>query len=144
MQPVDHLNLQDPATLIETAQRMSRSARRSDTVARVGGDEFAVILPGIDARGEAQTQCERLIEEVQQPYAFEGQSLNLRVSVGAAIMPEDGTEITALLDQANRAMYAAKRLHKQALSTATEHGRPAHRLHHLAINRYTCNVSAPE
>ncbi|KHK50636.1 diguanylate cyclase [Ralstonia sp. A12] len=101
------------AAIRETAQRMSRSARRSDTVARVGGDEFAVILPGIDARGDAQTQCERLIEEVQQPYAFEGQSLDLRVSVGVAVMPEDGTEITTLLDQADRAMYATKRLRKQ-------------------------------
>ncbi|MWT83551.1 diguanylate cyclase, partial [Escherichia coli] len=53
------------------------------------------------------------IEEVQQPYVFEGQPLDLRVSVGIAVMPEDGTEITTLLDQADREMYTVKRLRKQ-------------------------------
>lgn len=101
------------AAIRETAQRMGRTARRSDTVARVGGDEFAVILPGIGARADAKAQSERLMEEVQQPYVFEGQPLDLRVSIGMAVMPEDGTEITALLDQADREMYTVKRLRKQ-------------------------------
>ncbi|WP_350354205.1 GGDEF domain-containing protein [Escherichia coli] len=50
---------------------------------------------------------------MQQPYVFEGQPLDLRVSVGIAVMPEDGTEITTLLDQADREMYTVKRLRKQ-------------------------------
>jgi diguanylate cyclase (GGDEF)-like protein len=100
------------AAICEAARRMSKSARRSDTVARVGGDEFGMILHGISSRGDAELQSQRLTENVREPFEFEGQALDLDVSVGIAILPDDGTDMTALMDQADRAMYEVKRSRK--------------------------------
>ncbi|MGV2289862.1 sensor domain-containing diguanylate cyclase [Trinickia sp. YCB016] len=100
------------AAICEAARRMSQSARRADTVARVGGDEFAMILHGISGRGDAELQSRRLTENVREPFEFEGQTLDLDVSVGIAILPDDGTDMTALMDQADRAMYEVKRARK--------------------------------
>jgi diguanylate cyclase (GGDEF)-like protein len=100
------------AAICEAARRMSKSARRADTVARVGGDEFGMILHGISSRADAELQSRRLTENVREPFEFEGQALDLDVSVGIAILPDDGTEMTALMDQADRAMYQVKRSRK--------------------------------
>lgn len=100
------------AALREAAQRMASAVRRADTVARVGGDEFAVLLPGIGGRDHAERQSRRLAEAVCGPFAFEGTQLDLGVSVGVALLPEDGTEMTGLIDRADAAMYRMKRERK--------------------------------
>lgn len=100
------------AAIREAAMRISGSARRSDTVARLGGDEFGVILPGIHGRADAEQQSERMTERVAQPFEFEGQRLDLGVSVGIAVLPDDGTDMTGLIDRADKAMYAIKRERK--------------------------------
>jgi diguanylate cyclase (GGDEF)-like protein len=97
------------AAIRETATRIARNSRRVDTAARVGGDEFAMILPGIGGRGDAEAHSRRLVEKVSEPFEFEGQSIDLGVSVGVAVLPEDGAEMTALVDLADRSMYEAKR-----------------------------------
>ncbi|CAD6522682.1 hypothetical protein LMG27952_01501 [Paraburkholderia hiiakae] len=101
------------AAIRETATRIARRSRRVDTAARVGGDEFAVILPGIAGRGDAEAYSRRLVETVGEPYEFEGHRIDLGVSVGVAVLPEDGTEMTALIESADRSMYETKRERKR-------------------------------
>ncbi|RQR63405.1 GGDEF domain-containing protein [Burkholderia sp. Bp9126] len=97
------------AALREAATRMMGAVRRSDTVARLGGDEFGVILPNLRTRADAQTQSERLAQTVGAPFEFEGRPLALGVSVGIAMLPDDGTEMNALIEHADQAMYEVKR-----------------------------------
>ncbi len=88
-------------------------------MARLGGDEFGVILPGIAGRSDAQRRSERMTEAVAEPFEFEGRRLDLGVSVGIAILPDDGVEMTGLIDHADQAMYETKRRRKAG---GAEHG----------------------
>ncbi|MFX1673223.1 sensor domain-containing diguanylate cyclase [Paraburkholderia sp. A2WS-5] len=97
------------AAIKETAARIVKNCRRVDTAARVGGDEFAMILPGISSRKDAESHSRRIVEKVGEPFEFEGRPIELGVSVGFALLPEDGVEMTRLIDHADQAMYEAKR-----------------------------------
>ncbi|VVD81276.1 diguanylate cyclase [Pandoraea capi] len=75
----------------------------------MGGDEFGMILCGIHSRADAVAHSERLAQEVGAPFEFEGKTLELGVSVGIAMLPDDGTDMIELMDHADEAMYAVKR-----------------------------------
>ena len=89
------------------AGRLRHAVRASDTVGRLGGDEFAVLLPSTDIDG-AVLVASKIVEAVSQPFAIDGASLSVGVSVGIACFPDHGTRAEHLLGAADRAMYAAK------------------------------------
>jgi diguanylate cyclase (GGDEF)-like protein len=94
--------------LAEVAQRLKTHFRQSDTVARTGGDEFALILDKIQSREDAQRSAEILLELLKLPFEVGGQTIRTSASIGISIFP-DGNERGQLLQQADCAMYAAKR-----------------------------------
>jgi diguanylate cyclase (GGDEF)-like protein len=97
------------AVIRETALRISRIPRRSDIVARLGGDEFGVILGEVTNPSDLIAIVQRVANETDQPFRFEGRTLHLTASIGHARYPDDGTEVDALLEAADRSMYLMKR-----------------------------------
>jgi diguanylate cyclase (GGDEF)-like protein len=108
------------AALKEFASRIAQEARQSDTAARLGGDEFGVVLSWVESREGGLLAAQRLEERSEGAFLFEGQPLTMGASVGLAVYPDDGEQPDALVDEADRAMYAAKRQRKQAGATPQE------------------------
>lgn len=96
------------AVLREVGSRFAACARISDTVARLGGDEFVVLLPEIRRREDAGLFAARLVNSLRTPINFDGGEVMLGASVGVAIYPDDGSNMTPLFAQADAAMYASK------------------------------------
>ncbi|HVI26955.1 MAG TPA: diguanylate cyclase [Xanthomonadaceae bacterium] len=95
--------------LREVAQRLRASLRHADLVARIGGDEFVVLLPACRDTAAAGAVVRKLHAALCPPIQWEDATITLRASTGVAIYPEDGCTPDALLRQADQAMYAAKR-----------------------------------
>lgn len=95
--------------LAEVAHRMRRAVRPSDTVARIGGDEFNILLPEVSNVEEAQEIAERILRSVsEQPLSVEGRSIAVSISVGFAMFPGDASGADELRRRADAAMYGAK------------------------------------
>lgn len=94
--------------LIEVAQRIRASVRDQDTVARLGGDEFAVVLEGVSGAKEVLPVIERIIESLAEVTTLGGHAVNSSISVGIAMYPENGNNLSELLRAADLAMYQAK------------------------------------
>ncbi|MBZ0104943.1 MAG: EAL domain-containing protein [Sulfuricella denitrificans] len=94
--------------LIEVAKRLKSAVRGEDTVSRLGGDEFILVLPGTDADGAAHL-AGKLLDSVAQPFHIEQHELIVTPSVGIAIYPSDGDDFDTLSQCADVAMYRAKR-----------------------------------
>jgi len=90
------------------APRLRQSIRRSDTIARFGGDEFAVVLPGVEIE-QAVNISEKIALSMEEPFQIEGNRLSIDVSIGIAMYPEHGTDSDTLLQRADVALYAAKK-----------------------------------
>ncbi len=95
--------------LMEVADRLRRTLRGADTVARISGDEFAVLMESIDNRDEVTVVVEKVLESLSQAYRLDGQDVETSASVGIAMGPVDAGEVEALLRAADAAMYEAKR-----------------------------------
>ena len=94
--------------LIEASKRIRASVRDQDTVARLGGDEFAVILEGVSEAREVLPVIERIIEALSGPTTVDGHEIKSSTSIGIAMYPENGADLSELLRAADLAMYQAK------------------------------------
>jgi len=92
------------------AARIRHQVRESDTVARVGGDEFTVILPDITKLEEAETVARKIVAAIGAPFhvGSQRQSVDIGTSIGIAVYPADGRDADALVRAADTAMYSAK------------------------------------
>lgn len=93
--------------LVEIAKRLRAVVRDKDTVSRLGGDEFILLLPGADARGAARV-ASKLQEASRQPYQIDHHELTMAPSMGIALFPQDGHDFDTLTQSADVAMYRAK------------------------------------
>ena len=91
------------------ASRLKGCVRETDTVARIGGDEFVVLLHSIHAAEDADKVAKKIRQVLAQPLRLDGHSLTIRTSIGVALYPEHGTEEKQLFRHADEAMYTAKR-----------------------------------
>jgi diguanylate cyclase (GGDEF)-like protein len=90
------------------AERICSNVREDDTVARLSGDEFVVILESITTHQGAATAAEVINDKLVQPFRINGELLNIDVSIGTAIYPDDSKDIDELIKIADNAMYAVK------------------------------------
>ncbi|HSI58373.1 MAG TPA: EAL domain-containing protein [Ideonella sp.] len=95
--------------LRSVARRLGEAVRGGDTVSRLGGDEFIVVLNGVEGRGEAALIAEqRLVRRVREPHQVEGTELHVSCSIGIALFPDDAQDVDDLVRHADVAMYQAK------------------------------------
>jgi diguanylate cyclase (GGDEF)-like protein len=94
--------------LQDVSRRILEGVRRTDFAARIGGDEFVVILPGVSDRKEARRVADLVMTSIEEAVLFNGRELRVGGSVGISIYPEDGANTDALLKAADEDMYRAK------------------------------------
>jgi diguanylate cyclase (GGDEF)-like protein/PAS domain S-box-containing protein len=95
--------------LQKAAQRLKGILRRQDTIARIGGDEFVIILPNLKHIREAIYIAEQIIESLKASFWLNGQEVYISTSIGISFYPYDGEDIETLVRKADRAMYQAKK-----------------------------------
>ena len=91
------------------ATRLKGLVRAEDTVARIGGDEFVILLSNLASELQAVTMAGKVVKALTEPFQLSGKSLSIGVSVGVALYPEHDTNEKNLIRHADNAMYAAKR-----------------------------------
>src|ERR1022692_461441 len=94
--------------LKQVAERLMKWAREQDTVARVGGDEFLIVLTSVKDIPDAAVAAERLMNTMTAAYVVQGHSLGISCSLGISIFPEHGADSETLIKDADAAMYCAK------------------------------------
>lgn len=94
--------------LRQVARRLQGAVRESDTVGRIGGDEFVVLMPRLTEAADAMSLAEKMRLALRQPFTVDGRELHISCSLGVAVFPEDGEDEITLAKSADVAMYRAK------------------------------------
>jgi len=90
------------------AQRLKSLIRESDTLSRLGGDEFCILLDDIENISIVSTMAQKILSSFKDPFIIEAQELFMTVSIGISIYPENALDVSTLIKQADTAMYRAK------------------------------------
>jgi diguanylate cyclase (GGDEF)-like protein/PAS domain S-box-containing protein len=94
--------------LQEAAVRLSQCVRETDTVSRLGGDEFTIVLPDLTHGGDVEKVAQKALDHLSEPFLISGHEIFISGSVGITTFPKDGHEIESLMRNADTAMYRAK------------------------------------
>jgi diguanylate cyclase (GGDEF)-like protein len=103
-----HGHIQGDQVLIKVANRFKQNIRESDTVARLSGDEFAIIIEELSSEQDAGFVAQKLIETLSKPFEIGQSKIELSASIGISLFPRDGDDSDALIRQADAAMYRVK------------------------------------
>jgi len=95
--------------LNKVANRMLSRVRKSDTLARMGGDEFTWLVVNPSSKEQAARLAEEMLQTLSEPFEIEGHSIEITASIGIGLFPEGTTDSVGLMQQADSAMYAVKR-----------------------------------
>lgn len=106
--------------LCELASRLTDSLRQTDTVARIGGDEFVVLLPDLKIPAEAETVASKILSAVARPAQIGSALVALSVSIGVTVYPDGGADMESLLRNADAAMYSVKARGKRGFQVYSE------------------------
>jgi diguanylate cyclase (GGDEF)-like protein len=121
--------------LTQVAANFKAIVRQTDSVARIGGDEFIVLITDIDGETSLITKIENLLNEASRPLEFNGHKISIGASVGIALYPDHGDDAETLLHHADQAMYQAKNQGKNTFRFFTEDiNEKAHRQRELQDN----------
>jgi diguanylate cyclase (GGDEF)-like protein len=94
--------------LQQSAGRLKHCLRDADTVARIGGDEFLILLPSVKSRDEVTAVADRILDSLATEFHVNGHSLRVSCSIGISMFPEHGDDAETLIKNADAAMYSAK------------------------------------
>ena len=94
--------------LQDVSKRLASLLRKGDTAARMGGDEFMLLLPEITQVEGAAEVAQKILEAIREPYVLDGHELHVTTSIGIAIYPDDGEDVDTIMKNADIAMYRAK------------------------------------
>lgn len=95
--------------LKDVGRRLSKCIRASDTVARIGGDEFILLVPGLKRQQNAAALTKKIIKSFKEPWHVDNVDFQIQASIGIALYPGDGDDPDTLMDHADMAMYRAKK-----------------------------------